>query len=174
MQENLTHAKARYIRRRKRYAAPVFGLWLFLLFCCLLAAYYFMNSAYFSLQHFGVQGNSTLPAEELIQLAGLNKGTNLFRLNTGEAAAKIELHPSVREVKIKRKLPQTVNIEIRERIPVALVPAHNGVVIVDEEGYYIRQINDFKDLKLPIISGIPVQEDATPGANISIRGWLPP
>ena len=131
-----------------------------------------MNSAYFSLQNINIYGNSTLSAEKAIELSGLHRGSNLFKLNTGEAAAKIKLHPSVKEVKIKRKLPQTLDIEIWGRTPIALVPAQSGFIVVCEEGVYIQKINALQGLKLPIISGVTIREDVFPGSNIATAGLV--
>lgn len=170
MRQTPTYSNVRYIRRRQKNAAPVFGLWLFLLFCCLLASYFFMNSAFFSVQHINVIGNRVLAAEKVVELSGLNRGSNLFKLDTREAAEKIELHPSIKEVKIKRKLPHTIKIEITERIPAALVVGLSELIIVDVEGVYLQKVDDLQELQLPIISGIPVQENVSPGSIISTQG----
>ena len=172
MRPTITHSNVRHIRGRKKNAAPVFGLWLFLLFCCLLASYFFMNSAFFSLKNINIRGNGILSTDKVIELSGLNAGSNLFKLDAREAAAKIELHPSIKRVKIKRKLPDTINIEITERVPSALVVGKDGFIIVDEEGIYLQKVNDLQELQLPVISGIPLQENVRPGSSLKTQGLI--
>jgi cell division protein FtsQ len=47
---------------------------------------------------------------------------------------RIASHPGVRSVKVGRRLPGTLIVEITERWPVALVPTPSGLVPIDERG----------------------------------------
>lgn len=162
--------KKRYIRKRKRSAAPIFGMWLFLLFCCFLAAYGFMNSAFFSVKGLEVEGNTVLTAEEIIQLSELAPGTNIMKVQTADAVSRLELHPSIKRAAIKRKLPNSLIINIIERSPLALVVGQGGFIAVDEEGYYIKKINDLQDNKMPIISSVSVDDNVRPGQRLETSG----
>lgn len=159
----------RYIRRRKRNAAPVFGLWLFLLFSCLVSSYFFMHSAFFSLRHIHVQGTISLKPESIIEQSGLKPGSNLFKLDTQGAALKTELDPTVKSVKIERKLPDAVVIKIVERTPTALVAGGEGLIIVDDEGIFIKAAEPGAS-NLPLVSGVPIPENARPGSDLSTPG----
>lgn len=170
MHANEKPLKQRNVRRRKRSAAPIFGMWLFLLFCCFLAAYYFMNSAFFSVKDLKVQGNTVLTSEEIIQLSELSPGTNILKVQTAEAVSRIELHPSIKNVVIKRKLPNSLMISILERSPLALVVGQGAFIAVDEDGFYIKKLNDLQDNKLPIISSVSVDENLRPGQRLNTSG----
>lgn len=165
MVQSQYQSNVRHIRR-KRSAAPVFGLWLFLLFICLLTTYFFIHSAFFSVQNIEVEGNTALQRERIIETSGLNYGTNIFSMDTNEAILKIKMYPSVKEVMIKRKLPNTLQISVDERVPLALVVGQNGFIIVDNEGIFLKKVTDLKDLNMPVISGIPVDDSGRPGSSI--------
>jgi cell division protein FtsQ len=47
---------------------------------------------------------------------------------------RIASHPGVRSVRVGRRLPGTLVVEITERWPVALVPTPSGLVPIDEHG----------------------------------------
>jgi cell division protein FtsQ len=47
---------------------------------------------------------------------------------------RIASHPGVRSVRVRRRLPGTLVVEITERWPVALVPTPTGLVPIDERG----------------------------------------
>lgn len=162
--------QVRQIRGRKRRAAPIFGLWLFLLFCCLLAAYFFIHSAFFAVAKLEVKGNAALPADGIIQQSGLTLGVNIFKVNTREAVQKLSVNPAIKKVNISRRMPATLIIQVTERIPVALVVGQNGFVAVDGEGVYIKKLTDLQGLRLPVISGIPINENERPGNSIKTPG----
>jgi cell division protein FtsQ len=47
---------------------------------------------------------------------------------------RVASHPGVRSVRVSRRLPATLVVEITERSPVALVPTPSGLVPIDERG----------------------------------------
>lgn len=170
-QDVAPQSKVRYIKQRKRRsAAPVFGLWLFLLLCCLLAAYFFIHSAYFSLQEIKVTGNKTLTADQVVELSGLSQGLNIFQVDTQSAVLKIEMHPSVKKAEVSRRIPATLVCKISERNPVALVVGQDGFLVIDEETIYIQKVSDIQSLQLPIISGVQVDPNLRPGSSLRTEG----
>ncbi|MFN2566921.1 MAG: cell division protein FtsQ/DivIB [Gemmatimonadaceae bacterium] len=52
----------------------------------------------------------------------------------GPLEDRIASHPGVRSVRVGRRLPGTLVVEIKERWPVALVPTPSGLVPIDERG----------------------------------------
>ena len=157
-------------RRKRSSAAPVFGLWLFLLFCSIMAAYFFIHSPYFNIQTMKVTGNHTLSSEEVTKLSGLMTGINIFQADAAGAILKIELNPNVKDATIKRRLPSTLLFQITERVPEALIVGQGGFILVDNESVYLQKIQDLQDQKLPIISGITVADSQKPGTIIDKEG----
>lgn len=60
-------------------------------------------------------------------------------------------HPSVREVRITRRLPGTLVVEVTENLPVALVQAAGGLVVVDETGRTLPVDPSAVDVDLPVL-----------------------
>jgi cell division protein FtsQ len=155
--------------KRKR-RKPIIGLSFFLLFCLLLSFYFFINSAFFNLQKMEVRGCSTIDEETVIKLSGLTLGTNLFKIDAQKAITKLELHPVIKTVHISRKIPHTLVLEVKERIPIALVVGSGEYLAIDVEGIYIKQVDDLLNFNLPVISGIPLKENIPLGANVTTPG----
>lgn len=163
--ENIT-----YIRPKRKRRRPLIGLSLFLLFSFALSLYFFINSAFFALKKIEVSGCNTVPQEEIIKLSGVALGTNLFKVDVRNAIAKIEMQPVVKTVTISRKLPHTLVLHITERTPAAVVVGNDGYLAVDIEGKYVKKVDDLLDLNLPVISGITVKKDTSPGADLTTPG----
>ena len=53
---------------------------------------------------------------------------------TEPLAARVASHPQVRRVSVRRKLPGTLVVDIDENLPVALVPASDGLHAYDARG----------------------------------------
>lgn len=172
MQYAADSERVRHIRKKRKKAAPVFGLWLFLLFCCLLASYFFLHSAYFSVGYIEVRGNEVLTSEEIVALGGLHQGGNIFIINTSEAEKRIETHPRVKDIEVKRILPQTLLIEVTERMPCAFVVGQDSFIAVDPEGVYLYKTVDLNRQRLPIISGVDVEASAGPGTDLNTAGMV--
>ncbi len=167
-----SQSKVRYIRarRRRRSAAPVFGLWLFLLCSCLLATYFFLNSPYFSLQHIDVHGTKVLEVQEIIELSGLQPGINIMQLDAAEAAKRIAVHPKIKQITAQRRLPSTLVLTITEREPVALVVGQDGFIAVDEEAVYLEKVSDLANWHFPLINGVPLDPGLKVGDSIEAGG----
>jgi cell division protein FtsQ len=53
---------------------------------------------------------------------------------SGPLEDRVASHPGVQSVRVRRRFPGTLVVEITERIPVALVPTPSGLVPIDERG----------------------------------------
>lgn len=157
-----------YTKRRNR--KPVIGLSLFLLFCMLLSMYFFINSAFFNLQKIMVSGCATITEDTVIKLCGVTLGTNLLKIDKNQVRTKIEMHPVIKAVEVFRKPPYTLDLVVTERTPIAVVVGTAGYLAIDEQGIFIRHIDDLLNWNLPVISGISLAGSISLGDNLSTPG----
>lgn len=122
--------------------------------------YSFLNSSYFHLTAFVVQGQRTISETDVLALAGVKPGDNILNIDLRALAARIATHPRVRHVHIRRQLPQRLTLVIQEHTPVAFVAAEDG-----EEGLTFVAVNDL-GAPVPITDeeagALPVIVSATP------------
>lgn len=64
---------------------------------------------------------------------------------------RVRQHPSVREVRVRRRLPGTLIVQVTENPPVALVQATGGLVPVDEAGRTLPVDPTAVDVDLPVL-----------------------
>ncbi len=131
---------------------------LFFIFVFSLAVFFFLHSPVFSVKEITVTGNKQLGQEEVVTLAGLNKGVNIFKANLIQAKDRVAVHPLVMQVEISRDFPSTIIIDITERKAIGLVPDRGWFIVVSEDGCYLARVSSLSSINLPIITGV------TPGS----------
>lgn len=94
--------------------------------------------------------------------------TNLFRMDPGAMRNSLLLHePSIQYVKVVRELPDTLHINIVERVPVALVNSARSPLVVDSEAILMLRERCMNiTSSLPVIIGLPNSASYPPGGAI--------
>ncbi|MBO4913748.1 MAG: FtsQ-type POTRA domain-containing protein, partial [Oscillospiraceae bacterium] len=131
-------AKTRRNRRRRR------GRYSFLLklfgFLVAVAAIVAAVTLFFRMDHIIVRGSERYSEQEIIEASGLTVGENLYFINKFDVKEAIFTKlPYVEEVRINRKLPDTMVIEVRECKAVAGVGDAFGVWLISEQGKLLEQ-----------------------------------
>ncbi|MBI2911025.1 MAG: FtsQ-type POTRA domain-containing protein [Chloroflexi bacterium] len=127
-------------RRRGRAWRPLGAI---LAIALLLAAplaglYTLMTSPYFEIRQLSLSGAATIAPSDLLDVATL-RGQNLFRLDTAGLAAEIERHPRVGHASVRRRPPDTLVVDIREREPWAAWHSGPTTYLVDRDGYILGE-----------------------------------
>ncbi|MGC8837798.1 MAG: cell division protein FtsQ/DivIB [Anaerolineae bacterium] len=81
-----------------------------------------------------VLGNEFLPAERLVQEAGVPEGYHIFFVNPAAVQARLLALPGVREAEVRCHLPGRITLEVVERKPVLQWRVGAEQFWVDEEG----------------------------------------
>jgi len=71
-------------------------------------------TVFFKISRVSISGNSHYSTAQIEQAAAIELQTNLFLADTSGARSRIAAMPYVNEVKVRRKLPSTVDIQIKE------------------------------------------------------------
>lgn len=122
----------------RRPRPRVRGRWLLPALAVLVVAgglgYLLLGSPLLAAQRVQVAGTAALGVDEVVAAAGVPLGGPLLRVDTAEAAERVARLPEVARVRVSRSWPQTVRIEVLERVPVALRPAPDGPHRIDAAG----------------------------------------
>lgn len=94
---------------------------------------------------------------DLAAIARLKMGTNLFDIDLRKLRSTIKTIPSIEDVKITRILPDTLAIDVSERLPRALLNYPNSRWVIDENCVVMpRRQSLAAELKhLPVLAGVP-------------------
>jgi len=94
-----------------------------------------------------VTGNSSVGRDAVLRAAAVDGEANMWIQNTRAMAQRIEALPNVWRAAVHRRPPETIVIDVTERVPFALVETVQGRVVVDKE---------LRVLDLPEPAGLPV------------------
>jgi cell division protein FtsQ len=114
----------------------------------------------FAVARVEVRGVSRVSPEQILAVAAIPRGTNIFRLDTTVVTGRVESLPEVRRADVVRELPDRVVISVEERRPFTLV--HGGRLHwMDEEGRLLGTPPAAVASPMPVISGLTADELAS-------------
>ncbi len=124
--------------------------------------FFFENQDY-QLRTIELQTDGTLQREQILKVADLHEGENIFSMNLGRVRESLQRLPQVDEVEVVRKLPGEIDIRVVERKPVAWITGEKQVsdpfvsdaaFLVDGRGVLMKEKKLLPEyLGLPLISG---------------------
>lgn len=145
-------------KKRKRKNPILFLIkWTSVILLLIGTIIFILTTPMFNIKNINISGIEHLTEEQVISLSELNKNENLFKNSKSKITGNIKQNPYVESVIIKRKLPDTIDIQIKERKRSYMLKFVNGYVYIDTQGYILEILEE--KLKLPIISGYKTEED---------------
>ena len=124
---------------------------------------FFIDNPDYKLSAIEVQTDGTLQREQILSVADLHEGENIFRVNLARVHQRLQELPQVDEVEIIRKLPAEIDIRIVERKPIAWITsekqiadpfASDAAFLVDARGVLMKEKKLLPEyLGLPLILG---------------------
>ena len=95
--------------------------------------HWLLTTPRFAVASVEVRGISRVAPDQILAAAAIQRGTNIFKLDTLGVTGRVESLPEVRRADVVRELPNRVVISVEERRPFTLV--HGGRLHwMDEEG----------------------------------------
>lgn len=139
----------------KRHRSPrrlLKGL-IFLLICSGVMAI-IIYSPLFTMQRLMVSGNTYLTATEIKEIARIYRGEPLFKIETNTVMQNLTRDLRIESATVHRRLPDTIEVNIVERKPLATVTTDYGYVDFDRQGKVIACYKSLKNMTIPLITGI--------------------
>lgn len=140
--------------KKKRHSK--FGVWI-IITCIFLLIFYLVDTDIFIVKNIEVTGNYYLSEKDIISLAGISPGQNIFTINLDKIRTNLLENPHIKDIKIRRSLPNSIIIDIDERNVVAAVPYSGVYLQIDEDGVVIEVSKEYQDSSMPILSGLKVK-----------------
>jgi cell division protein FtsQ len=125
-----------------------------------------LGSPHFSVQHFEVTSSRRLSEPELARRAGVQIGESLLGLDVKAAERHLLEDPWVQSVRVTRKLPQTLRVELTEHEAVALASLDGEMFLVGSDGEPFKRWEAGDDHDFPVLTGVTLDDVAKdrPGA----------
>ena len=115
-------------------------------------------SPIFNITDIEVLNNNRVSSDTVISLSGINTNENIFRFIATKVSNNIKQNAYIEDVKIKRVLPNKVQIEVTEREPKFSIPVLGEFAYISTQGYILEIAQN--ELNLPIIYGLQTAEES--------------
>lgn len=142
-------------QKRKKTSKKFVKASAILLIIGIIAVFAF-TAPIFNIKNIEVKGNNQIPKDTIISISKIKKGENIFKTNNS-VIQNIKENQYVDEVSIKRKLPGTLQITIKERSVKYQIKLINSYAYIDKNGY-ILETSSVK-AEVPIIVGFNITEN---------------
>ena len=168
--------RAQRLRALGTVAAKVFtvvtlmgGLW----FGAVKLRGWMLTSETFGLAEVHVTGHVRSTPGELELLGEVERGTNLFKLDTHAIERGIARHPWIKEVDLRRRFPNAISVRVVEHVPAAILSLQD-LYLVDASGAPFKRLQPGDQADLPVISGLEREDWAQDAAwaNARVRSAL--
>lgn len=108
----------------------------------------------FYIKEININDLKNITKQEVYFACGLGeKNVNLLAFNSIKAQNELEKNPFVYKVSFKRKLPNTLNIEIIERTTRFYIPYMDKFLYMDGDGRVLKIAPNYTE-SLPVVAGI--------------------
>lgn len=142
-------------KKKKRKVSKLIK-WTSIIFLIIAVLIIICVTPIFNVREIKIFGNLKLSTEKIISLSGIKINDNIFKYSKNKISDSISEDPYIKKVKINKKYPNIVEINIEERNAMVCINILNSFAYIDEDGY-ILEISQERE-KLPILKGIKTEE----------------
>lgn len=173
MEEIVTIEEGKYFRPRKKREEKggekfqrilkktvrvAFQLLLLSLFFFIGYRVYFrlLEDPWFRVNEVEVEGIQKISRETVLSLIELEGMPNLFTLRLRGVAKRLEQHPWIEQVKVRKVFPNKIWVQIDERKPIAILQLEEPYYI-DTKGVIFSPVGDRDKFNYPFLTGLTRQ-----------------
>jgi cell division protein FtsQ len=132
------------------------------------------KSPWFAARRIDVSGQSHLTRADVLRLAGVRLGANVFWLHGGDLERRLERSPWVADADVAKSLPSTIRITVHERAPVARVRDGDRFLVVAADGTVLGRARWRKDMPLLVLDPTMASSPRDLGRTAWVAGGMSP
>ncbi|OGP61783.1 MAG: hypothetical protein A2169_14780 [Deltaproteobacteria bacterium RBG_13_47_9] len=114
------------------------------------------GTPFFSVREIEVEGCQKITRETLLSLAGMGEMSNLFTLRLSEVAKRLESHPWIDQIKMRKVFPNKILIQVMEKKPIAILQL-DELYFIDSKGVIFSLVGDGDGYNYPFLTGLTRQ-----------------
>jgi cell division protein FtsQ len=130
---------------------------LLLLSCFLLVSHWvyvrLLGDPYFRVREVEVEGGRKIPKETLLSLTVIDGMPNLFSVKLKEVVERLESHPWIEQVRVRKIFPHKILIQIKEKRPMAIIQLEE-LYYIDTQGEIFSPVGDRDEYNYPYLTGL--------------------
>jgi len=139
--KNVKQADDKSARAKKTINPRKLLTWTILMAMLIGILVFLCKSELFKVCKIEITGSNQISQETLIKLSGIDLGDNVFLSNTIKAENKISENPYIKEIKVKRVLPDKIKIEVVEKQKTYMIAIDEKVAYIDKNGSILEVSN---------------------------------
>lgn len=124
---------------------------VFIIFSSFKMITYLKDSNFFRVKEINVKGTHFLLKEDITKALSVKPGMSIFEIDIDRLKERLKKEPWIREARVERRFPNTLNIDIQERVPFAVLLSKERYLL-DDSGFVIKRVDDEKQAN-PLIKG---------------------
>lgn len=132
--------------------------YLFLISILVGVIVFIMTTPLFNVTQIIVDGNNIISKERIESLSKISLNVNTYQYSKKEIINNIKEEPYVKEVVVKRKLPNIIDINVQERSREFIISNMGSYIYIDNQGYILEITNEPE--KLTEIKGLSTNSDS--------------
>jgi len=118
------------------------------------AHHYALTTTRFAIEQVEIQGARRLSSEQVANLAGVQVGQNIFKVDMAEAERRLVAHPWIQSARVTRQLPRELFIEVTEFEARAIASIGNELFLVTRTGEPFKALLDSDPFDIPVVTGV--------------------
>jgi cell division septal protein FtsQ len=130
------------VRRRSAGLTPTRAGSLLALLVAAAGLYGAVASDAFSARHIEVTGTTWTTEDAVLAVLAVPPGQNLFSLRTDVLEDRLAVIPAVRDAGVSVALPDTIRVDVGERVALLAWRVAGHTFLVDETGFLFAELND--------------------------------
>jgi hypothetical protein len=107
-----------------------------------------LGAAYFQVKHIQMDGLQALSEHHVRYLLDIPQGRTLWQLDLMRIGARLERHPYIKTVTLRRDFPDTLLVTVQERVPRLAIQTPQQAVVIDNDAVVMRAWQPEEDVKL--------------------------
>lgn len=119
---------------------------------------FFVYVPFMTLKEVKLIGAETLTVEDILRVGDIYIGEPIFRLETDRVNSRLAQDVRIESVKVRRIVPNTLEVTLKERKPLATIVCDYGYLDMDKNGKIIDSYKNLREMKIPMITGVRVQD----------------
>ncbi len=112
-----------------------------------------LSDSYFRLSEVEVEGGRKIPKETLLSLTVMEGMPNLFSVKLKEVVKRLESHPWIDQVRVRKVFPHKIVIQVEERKPLAILQL-DELYYIDTRGEIFTPVGDTDEYNYPYVTGL--------------------
>ena len=121
-------------RRRRRRRGNMILYYLLLFLIMVSTGIVLSLTVFFNIEQITVVGTDRYEQQDLVQATGVALGDNLFRINKEQIRGNLMAFPYIENVKISRKYPPALLVEVTQAKQMAAIKADGLYVLLSDQG----------------------------------------